>query len=161
MPKSVSTTRPSGTDQDVRRLHVPVQDAFRVRGGQGAEDAEADLGGAGGRDRALLIQDLAQRLVGEELHDDARMTVFLHDVVDAYDVPVAEAAGDLGFPHGAAARYLPLLLGEMRGPDHLLHRHVPPEQLIVAPPDHAHAADADNRAKPVAPREQAVRYQAV
>jgi hypothetical protein len=138
-----------------------VQYAFRVRGGQGGEDAEADPGGPGGRERALLIQDVAQRLVGQKLHDDARMTVLFHDVVDADDVPVAEPAGHLGFPHGAAAGHLLLPLGEMRGPGHLLHRHVPAEPLIAAPPDHAHSAFADNRLEPVAPREQAVREQAV
>src|SRR6185312_8270252 len=91
----------------------------------------------------------------EVLHDDARVAVFFHDVVDADDVPVTEPAGHLRFPGGSAAGQLLLPLGEMRGPDDLLHRHVPVEQLIVAAPDHAHSAITDDRSEPVASRDQA------
>jgi hypothetical protein len=37
-----------------------VQDAFRVRGGQGGEDAEADPRRPAGRERPFLLEEVAQ-----------------------------------------------------------------------------------------------------
>ena len=69
-------------------------------------------------------------------------------------------AGHLGFPDGAAARELLLRLGEVR-PEDLLDRHVPVQQLVAAPPDHAHPAPADDRDEPVASGQQASRLSLV
>ena len=45
----------SRADQDVRRLHVPVDDACRVRGAQRGEDLQADLGRLGRGERSLVL----------------------------------------------------------------------------------------------------------
>lgn len=60
MPKSVSTTRSSRADQDIRRLDVTVQNARGVRGAKRGKDPEAHLGRLSRRQRAVIPQDVAQ-----------------------------------------------------------------------------------------------------
>jgi hypothetical protein len=65
------------------------------------EDPEADPGRLSGAERPLLLDQVAQRPVREELHDDPRAPVFLDDVEDPDHVAVSEP----GNPNRPAPRW--------------------------------------------------------
>ena len=143
-------------EQDVRGLNITMDDTGLVRGPQASQHTQAHAGRLGGGQGTVLGDDLAQRTERHEFHHDRRTVVFLDDVVDGHDVRMAQPRGHLRFPHGTVACGLAFRRAHLRRPDDFLNRHIPVEQFIARPPDSAHPALTDNRAKPVAPGQQAI-----
>ena len=85
-----------GPDQDVARLHVTVDEASGVCGGEGPGDAGPDPRDLARRQRAAPAQDRGEVLPVDQLHDDVRAAGVLAEVVDRDDVGVAERGGRLG-----------------------------------------------------------------
>ena len=79
-----------GRDEDVARLHVPVDQARLVRmverGGHGPPDDQ----GLVHREAAGLIEQVAERPTRDQLHHHGGATVAVDGVVDAHDVGVVE-----------------------------------------------------------------------
>jgi hypothetical protein len=71
-----------GAYQHIARLHVPVQDARRMSGGERAEQPNPDIRGLVRRQGAVLGQDLLQGPRLHELHHDPRPAVRLDHVED-------------------------------------------------------------------------------
>jgi hypothetical protein len=126
-----------------------------VRGVEGGEDPEADVGGHHRGQRPVFPDDVAQRRVREVLHDDPGPVVLGDDVEDADDVRVAEPGGRLRFAQGTAARRFLFLVFQVRGPAEFLHGHVTIQQLVLGVPHDAHSAAADHGIEPVASRQNA------
>ena len=80
--------------QNVLRLDVAMYDAARVR----VRESIRDLGGQphafGGRDAAVAVQTIAQRLALDERHNEEKRAVRLTRVVHRQDVRVLQIGGD-------------------------------------------------------------------
>jgi len=104
----------------------PGQDALRVRGGRAGRGCRDRHGGPVRRKRALVGEQGRAATAGERNSRRCTGAVIFRDVVDPHHVPVIEG----GRPSGLlCARRLPAVLLGGGGPDDLLHRHVPAEQL--------------------------------
>ena len=143
-------------DEDVARLHVAVHHALCVRGLQRSEDAETDLGHPVRRQRAGVPHQLGQAAGRQQLHDDPGPVVLLHDVVGPHDVGVAEPGGRPRLPHRPFAQVGDLRGAELRGEPHLLHGHLPVQDVVVRLPHGAHAALPDRTDEAVAAAEGAL-----
>ncbi len=146
-----------GTEQDVGRLHIAVQDAGLVRSGERGQHAQSDPGRLAGGQGPFRRDRITERAVGYEFHHQARPAVFLEEVVDAHDVRMPEPCGHLGFPHGTLPGRFPLLRVHLRRPDDFLERHVPFQQFVPCPPDGTHPALTDNGQQPVPSGQEASR----
>lgn len=151
-------------EQDVRRFDVPVDDADRVRGTQGAEDGEADARGLRGRQRAAP-QQLLEGLAADQLHDDPGQYVeagrpdhrvgalavrLLGDhVVDGDGRGVVDAGGRAGLTVEAVGGPAVRLVTGFAGQPGFLDGDFTVDELVVRPPDRAHAAGADALQQPV------------
>ena len=82
---------PVGGDEDVAGLDVAVHEAGVVGGVERRRDARADVDRQLGREAGLHVEELAQALAVDELHDDGLAALVLEDVVDGDDVRVGEA----------------------------------------------------------------------
>ena len=126
---------------DVRRLQVAVDDADVVDRGEAVRDLQR------GRERlvrgqpAALADHLAQVDALHVLHRDVAQALVLAVLVDAADVPVADAAGELDLRLEAPRD---LRVARHLGPQHL-DRHLLVEQPVVRAVDDAHAALAELR----------------
>ena len=89
MPKSVRTTPARAVEQDVAGLHVAVQDARPVGGGQRVHDLGADAGRLARVEGAALAQDVVEGGPVDQFHDDQRAAVDLGHVVHGDDSGVA------------------------------------------------------------------------
>jgi len=86
----VGERRPEPRPQDVRRLHVAVDDPDLVRRVQRLADLHPDLEHLGERQRTAALEDLRVRPALAVLHDDVRAAVVGHaGVDDADDVRLA------------------------------------------------------------------------
>ncbi len=94
-PKSASTMRPFVVDHDVRRLHVPVEDATLVQGVEGVRDA-CELPAERARIRRLVAHHLREGATFDQRHGVVRASVDLAGVVDLDDVRVLDAGEGLG-----------------------------------------------------------------
>ena len=130
-----------------------------MRGAQGARDLAADLGGAGGRQRAALVQDLLEGPGPHQLHDDPRPVVLVHDVVDGHDARVAQRRRGAGLPQRPAVPVGALLVAQPVREDHLLDRHVAAEGLVAGAPHGAHGSAPDHGLEPVPAGEEAAFHQ--
>ena len=83
---------PVARDEQVVGLHVAVDDALVVRGGEPLGDLPRVVDRLARRQRAA-VQTAAQRLALEQLGDDVRRAGVPADVVDGQDVRVIELPG--------------------------------------------------------------------
>ena len=136
-----------GGDEDVAGLDVAVDEAGVVGGVEGRRDARADVDRQLGAEPGLHVEQLAQALAVDELHDDGLAALVLEHVVDGDDVRVgqagdgdglaAEALGDDGV--GGQARLEPLegdlaVERDVGGQPHLGHPALgqPPLEPVAA-----------------------------
>ena len=116
MPKSVSRTRPSAVTRMLPGLTSRWTKPAWWAASSAGRDARADVDRQLGAEPGLHVEQLAQALAVDELHDDGLAALVLEDVVDGDDVGVgqagdgdglaAEALGDDGV--GGEARLEPL-----------------------------------------------------
>ena len=132
-------------DQDVRRLHIAVDDAVAMGRPQGAGDLREHRRGAFGR----------QRPVGERVGEGAGLDQAHHEVggtrltpvvVQRDDVRVLEPGDELGL--GLEPADERRVVGEL-GPDHL-DRHLAPDDRLVGAVDRPEGAAPELLAQLVA-----------
>src|SRR5439155_20613295 len=116
-----------------------VHDAGPVRGAQRGQHREPDPGDLGRRQRTVLHDDLVQRPGRHVLHDDPRMRLLVHHVVDAHDVGVVEAGDGARLAQAALVGHVLFGRAEPGWRDDFLHRDVAVQHLVVAQPDPTHA----------------------
>ena len=90
-------------DHQVRGLDVAMDDAALVRVGEALADVGDELDPAADRERRPAMNQLAERLAGDVLHRDERLSLVCPDVVDGDDVRMLEARGDLRLANEALA----------------------------------------------------------
>ena len=129
-----------GGEEDVRRLHVAVDDALLVGGGESRRHLHRDVDRAARRQRAAL-QRLVQGLAFEQLRDHIRRRTLDVHVVDRHDVGVAERRGRSRLLCEAVESIGPG--GDRRGQH--LDGHVAAEPRIPRAEHLAHAPGADGR----------------
>ena len=149
IPKSVRTTRSSGPSKMLAgftsRCTTPASCAARSP----ARTPRPIRATSSRRQRPVIADRVTQRPERHEFHHDGRPAIIVDDVVHADHVRVAEPRGHLRLSHRAAAAGFPLSILHLRRQDDLLDRHIPGEQFVAGPPDHAHPAAADDGTKPV------------
>ena len=128
-------------EEDVRRLHVTVEDPRRVRVRQPVADLRARL------DRGRVVQlvraqRLAEGLAGNELVRDVDVARVVREAVRAQAGAVAQPGGGLGLALGARGG-LPLARDD-------LQRDIEACLLVAGEPDRAGAATAERLEGPVA-----------
>ena len=128
-------------DEDVRRLHVTVDEPTGMGGVQSGSDLADE------RQRPLWIERRVAREQRAEVgalhvtHGDVEMAVRLARVVDGYDAGVIETGGKLRFTEEARAEALVLrLLGRDQ-----LERDRPSEPRVESPVHDAHPAAPKDR----------------
>jgi len=99
------------------------------------------------------VHDIAERRVGDQLHDYPRPPAVLNDVIHANDVQVIKPSRRAGLAKTTLPELIPLPGAELWRPEDLLDRHVPVEELVAGQPDKAHPATADDSPQPVPPGE--------
>jgi hypothetical protein len=147
----------AGFEQDVRRLHVAVDDPGRVRGAQRVEDPQADPRHLGRRQRPGRLDQFGEGTARDELHDDPGQAVLLYDVVDRHDARVFEPGRRPGLADGPGAKGRPFRLADHGRQDEFLDGDVPAQRLVAGPPDRPHATPADDLDKVIAARHEPTR----
>jgi hypothetical protein len=135
-----------GGDDDVGRLDVAVDDTLAVRAAQPLQHLQQQRHHG---HRCPLAQNLLQRPPLHQLHDDRRIAVALHEVVDPHDGGVAAAAGGL---HLLAEALDERGSGggiQCIGPHHLDSHH-PVDQRIMRAEHRPHGAGAQQRHRLIA-----------
>ena len=128
-------------DEDVRRLHVTVDEPTGVGGVQRGRDLAHESERPFGVERRVTREERAQVRALHVTHGDIEMAVRLPRVVDRYDVGVIETGGKLRFTEEARAEALVLrLLGRDQ-----LERDRSSEPRVERPVDDAHAAAPEDR----------------
>src|SRR6185437_9836081 len=133
----------AGVDQYVARLDIAVQYAGRVRCRQRFKQAEPELGGARGRQRAVLGNHLVEGTGTDKLHHDPRRAVLFDHVEDGHDAWMTEPGRGPGLAQRA------LIAGPRFGrrchrrQHDLLDRHIAVEQFVPAAPHDPHRATTD------------------
>jgi hypothetical protein len=107
-------------EPDVRRLHIPMEDAVRVGAMQPLGRLPHDADFLQQREGLLARDHLRQVLPFEQFHGDKRPPFVLAELVDGDDVPVPEIAGRAGF-HAEPADQLLALAGEHLDRDRPVH----------------------------------------
>ena len=132
-------------EEEVRRLHVAVDDTGVVQGGEPLEEVEDELDGLARRHRPAP-QPRGERLAGKELHHDERLAVVLADLVDRAQIRVAHARRRARLPQEASSRRVVRALQHLQrdlAPQLPVLREVHAAHAALADePDHAIAADA-------------------
>ncbi len=131
--------RAVGGDDDVRGLHVAVDDAAPVRVIEGLGGMGDDLRDPVPRERLFLADQLLQVLSLDVLHGDEGGLVLLAHVVHGDDVRVVEGAGGLGFAEEPLAE-LALLEVVLRGRADRLERDEAADHRVLSEVDDAHRA---------------------
>ncbi len=130
-----------GGDDDVRGLHVAVDDPAAVRVVERLGDLADDLGDALERERRLLGDELLEVLPLDVLHRDERGVRLgvLADVVHRDDVRVGQDPRGLGFAEEPLLELSLLDVVLAHGADRL-ERHEPADDGVAAEVDDAHGA---------------------
>ncbi len=131
--------------EDVRRLHVAVDDPELVRRRERSQDLKPDVAYSLGW-HPTVGELVPKRPTGQPLHHDERTAVLLAGVEDPDDVRMAEASGEAGLRHDPLPHAV--LLGQVRAEQ--LESDLPVEAQIMGSEDLAHAAVAEPLAEPVA-----------
>ena len=127
-------------DQHVLRLHVAVDQAGAVGGGEGGDDRLEQRQRPGGRHRRLLADHVAQGVAGDVLHGQEDDAVVVALVVDADDVRVVELGGGPRLAHEALGE---VVVVTQTGVHHLdRDRAVEPDVGGLVDTGHATARDA-------------------
>ena len=126
--------------QQVRRLHVPVDQTGAVRGIQSLGGLTDYAEGIGCGELSLTCDESADTAALHELHDKIRVAVLFPHIIDADDVAVFQLRG--------TARLTPepfeeraIFLDQAGTQD--LDRHVSVEFRLLCLEDHGHGAGAD------------------
>ena len=124
-------------EEDVLGLHVAMDDAGAVRVRERAEQLDGERRRDLGRERARLLQELAQRLAADELDDEVLLVlVGRRDVEHLDDVAMPELRDRLGLGLEAVGDLA--ALAEVRVQH--LDGDVAPEPLVVRTIDGRHPA---------------------
>ncbi len=134
--------------QDVVRLHVTVQDARRVGRFEGAEHLEADAGRVP-RVEGALLQRVAQRAAGHQLHHDPRLTVDDGHIVHVHDGRVIEPGRRAGLAAHPLEGLLPFAFGKVVRDARFLHGDLAVHRLVLGAPHRAHTAVPELAEQPV------------
>jgi hypothetical protein len=141
-----------GRQQHVGRLDVAVDDAGPVGDDQGLGDAGPDPGRLGLVERAP-VEELAERLAVDQLHDDGLESGGRAGVVDRDDRGMGQAGRGEGL--GAEPGDERGVLDQVLEQD--LHRHGAVEDLVAGLPDAGHAPCGEGVVEAVAPGEEVPR----
>ncbi len=126
-------------DEDVRRLHVAVDDARGVRRGQGVGRLPEDGGGQVGRECSVPLHQARQGHALDVLHHQPALVALGDQVEDGHHVRMVEPGRKPCLPLGAhEVRGL-----AARGRADPLDRDVAAQVLVASEPDRAHAASTD------------------
>jgi hypothetical protein len=136
-------------DEDVRRLHVAVDEPGAVGGVERVGDLLADADHVGDGQATLLVDQVAEGRALDQLHHDVRDAVVVARVVGGDDVGVRETGG--GDRLVAEAGPGALVGGEVGPQD--LDRHPAREDGVVGHPHGRHAPARDRRHEAVAAAE--------
>ena len=132
--------------QDVGRLHVPVEHLHAVRRGQGFGHLDADAQAVGPGQAALGGQLVGHRATGLEGHHQVRRArPGDAGVEDGHDPGVVRER-----PHGLALSLEAALGPLVEGAVEDLHRDRPAERGLLGPVDRPEAAASDRGARPEA-----------
>ena len=127
-----------GTDHDVGRLQIAVNDALFVCGFQGFRDLSRNLEGVVGGDRPAR-DPLRERLALDELQDQEGDLADLFEAVDRADVRMIERREDLGLPSEPRQ---PLRV-DREGARQCLDRNGAIQPRVASAVDLAHPASTD------------------
>jgi hypothetical protein len=126
-------------DEEVSGFHVAVDEALGVSGRQGARCLGDDRQGAVGGEDFFAVEDGAERVAGDELHDQVAGAFFFPVVKDVRHAGVVEQGGVLGFSAEAPQEVgvsRVLFLENFDGDDSTEHG-------VACFPYFTHAADGD------------------
>ncbi len=137
-------------EQNVLRLHVPVEDPPTVSRGQGGSDVASHSHGLLRRERPVLAHPYREVRARHVFHDDVAPRLLVEQVVDRDDVAVRETADRVDL----APEPLACQVGGRRRRHQQLHRHVAAHIAIVGLIDDGVATAADLAADLVAVAEQ-------
>lgn len=126
-------------DQDVFGLDITVDESGRVSDSEGAQDRREDPHGFPHRQRARVVDPLAQGVSLDIFHDEADLAVFFHQVVDRHDRGVTQACSKLAF--SPKPRQLGLVASGARW--QYFDRDAAPETVVDGQPHRAHATVGD------------------
>ena len=127
--------------EDVRRLHVAVNDALLMGEVERARHAGADVTERLGVDRPFALDARGEGLAVEQLEDQERRAVLgLAEVEDPHDARVLHAADRLGLVEEATQEHL---VAHHLGL-HDLQSHVAVDELVASRPDGAARAGAES-----------------
>ena len=140
MPKSMIFACPPGQQHDVAGLDVAVDDAARVRGGQGRGDLRGDvaaprpaaIGPAARRSRSSVPCSSSIAMYSQ--------SPFAPEVVDGDDAGVVQAAGRLGLLAKARLQVLRRSCAFRPGSSSVLIGDLALQRLVLGQVDHAHGA---------------------
>ena len=140
-------------EQHVGRLDVAVHEPRPVGGVERLGHLGGQAGGLPRVDRRRVVDALAQRAPGHQLHHDRLGAGFRAGVVDRHDPRVGEpGGGDRLLPEAgdeaAVGRQVRV---------EQLHRHLAAQDLVGAPPHLGHPARGDELLEPVPAAEQPAR----
>ncbi|CAM5314421.1 hypothetical protein SDIAM103S_00992 [Streptomyces diastaticus subsp. diastaticus] len=141
-------------EQDVGRLHVPVQHARAVCRPQCREHLGAHRRGPLRRQRAPRLQHVLEGRPADQLHHDPRPPVLTDHVEHLGHARVLDPPGRPRLPLQPCVEPGHVLLGQAEGHTHLLHGHLAAQRLVPRPPHRPHPAPAQLPEEPVPPGQQ-------
>jgi len=117
--------------------------------GQRLQQTQPDLRDPARRQRTVRLDHLGEGPAVHQLHDDPRVAVHLHHVVDGDDPGMLEHRQRPRLAPGPLPQHGVLVGRHVLGRLQLLDGDVPSQHLVARPPDRAHAAPAQGSKQPV------------